>query len=246
MTEHRQFTQPAPIASLVGRTYEEWFGSKSRNFRQGMRRRVRQLESAGGRICLTQDASDLSADLEVFARLHHQRWASRGGSGVLDERVQRMLADSSRALIGQLRFLLWSIKVGNETISSHIFVSAGGETTYWLGGFDDRWGHLQPAILTIFTAIRHAFSVGDHRFDLGVGGQPYKYRFSDTEDHLDWTLLVRSGPKAPFARGQMLRLRTRMGLAERLPLSVKRQLRRVVRPGAAGRRSRRDDGAARV
>jgi hypothetical protein len=98
MTWHRQFTQPAPIASLDGRTYEEWLGSKSRNFRQGMRRRLRQLEVAGARISLTRDDSELSADLEAFARLHHHRWAARGGSGVLDERVQRMLEDCLKAL----------------------------------------------------------------------------------------------------------------------------------------------------
>ncbi len=229
MTLHRQFTQLAPIVSLNGRTYEEWLGSKSRNFRQGMRRRLRQLEVAGARISLTRDDSELSADLEAFARLHHQRWAARGGSGVLDERVQRMLEDCSRALIGQLRFRLWSIKAGDETISSHIFLSAGGETTYWLGGFDEQWGRLQPGIVTILAAIQHAFSVGDRRMDLGVGGQAYKYRFSDAEDHLDSTLLVRSGLKAPLARSQMLRARTRMALAERLPTSTKRRARHPLR-----------------
>jgi CelD/BcsL family acetyltransferase involved in cellulose biosynthesis len=224
MTWHPQFTQPAPIASLDGRTYEEWFGSKSSNFRQNMRRRSRQLEAAGAKLCLSLDESELSADLEAFARLHYQRWATHGGSRVLDQRVQRMLAAASRSLIGQLRFRLWSIKVGAETISSHVFLSAGGETTYWLGGFDERWGRLQPAILTILAAIRHAFSVGDHRFDLGVGGQPYKYRFSDTEDYLQWTLLVRSGLKAPLARSQMLRVRTRMALADRLRPSTKKRM----------------------
>jgi CelD/BcsL family acetyltransferase involved in cellulose biosynthesis len=237
MTLHPQFMQPAPIASLDGRTYEEWLGSKSRNFRQGMRRRLRQLEVAGASISLTRDDSELSADLEAFARLHHQRWAARGGSGVLDERVQRMLEDCSKALIGQLRFRLWSIKVGSETISSHIFLSAGGETTYWLGGFDERWGRLQPAIVTILAAIQHAFSVGDRRLDLGVGGQPYKYRFSDAEDHLGWTLLVRSGPKAPLARSQMLRARTRMALAQRLPTSTKRRARHALRLMTPWRRS---------
>jgi hypothetical protein len=47
MTLHRQFTQLAPIVTLNGRTHEEWLGSKSRIFRQGMRRRLRQLEVAG-------------------------------------------------------------------------------------------------------------------------------------------------------------------------------------------------------
>jgi CelD/BcsL family acetyltransferase involved in cellulose biosynthesis len=237
MTIHRQFTQPAPIASLDGLTYEQWLESKSRNFRQGMRRRLRQLESAGAEIRLTRDDAEFSADLEAFARLHHQRWAARGGSGVLDERVQRMLEECSRALSGQLRFRLWSINAGNETISSHIFLSAGGETTYWLGGFDEQWGRLQPAIVTIFAAIEHAFSVGDRRFDLGIGGQPYKYRFSDIEDNLEWLLIVRSGLKAPLARSQMLRARTRIALAERLPASTKRRARHALGRMTPWRRS---------
>jgi CelD/BcsL family acetyltransferase involved in cellulose biosynthesis len=237
MTIHPQFTQPAPIATLHGRTYEEWLGSKSRNFRQSMRRRFRQLEAMGAKLCLTRDESELPADLEAFAQLHYRRWATSGGSRVLDQRVERMLAVASRPLIGQLRFRLWSIKLGTETISSHIFLSAGGETSYWLGGFDERWGRLQPAIVTIHAAIRHAFSVGDHRFDLGIGGQPYKYRFSDTEDRLEWTLLVRPGLKAPLARSQMLRRRTRMALSHRLRPSTKKHLRRAVRLMRAWRRT---------
>jgi CelD/BcsL family acetyltransferase involved in cellulose biosynthesis len=228
MSMHHQLKQSAPVVSLHGHTYEEWFGSKSHHFRKGMRRQLRQLEAAGASIRLTQDASELTADLEAFARLHHQRWAARGGSGALDERVQRMLADSARALIGQSRFRLWSINVGGESISSQIFLSAGGETTHWLGGFDERWGEFQPAIVTIFAAIQHAFSVGDRRIDLGGGGQSYKYRFSDIEDQLEWKLLVRSGLKAPLARSQMLPFRTRMRLAERLPPSIKWPLKRAI------------------
>jgi hypothetical protein len=43
-----------------------------------------------------------------------------------------------------------------------------------------------------------------------------KYRFSDSEDYLESLLIVRSGLKAPLARSQMLRARTRLALAERL------------------------------
>jgi CelD/BcsL family acetyltransferase involved in cellulose biosynthesis len=233
---YRQFTQRAPTANLDGLTYDDWFRSKSHSFRKSMRRGLRQLEAAGAQISFTRDEAELAGDLEAFARLHHQRWENRGGSGVLDQRVQRMLEDASKALIGQLRFRLWSIKVGDSTISSNIFLSAGGETAYWLGGFDEAWSQFQPSILTILVALEHCFAVGDSRLDLGAGAQPYKSRFSDGEDRLEWTLLVRSGIKAPLARVQMLPRRTRMKLAERLPQSVKRQLRRGVGL-ATGRRS---------
>jgi CelD/BcsL family acetyltransferase involved in cellulose biosynthesis len=108
-------------------------------------------------------------------------------------------------------------------------LSAGGETAAWLCGFDETWGQFQPSILTIHAALQHGFAVGDSRLDLGAGAQPYKYRFSDSEDYLESLLIVRSGLKAPLARSQLLRARTRMALAERLPTSTKRRARHALR-----------------
>jgi CelD/BcsL family acetyltransferase involved in cellulose biosynthesis len=84
---------------------------------------------------------------------------------------------ASRALIAQLRFRLWSIRIDNQMISSTVFLSAGGETPAWLCGFDEEWNHLQSSILTIQEAIKHGFEVGDCQLDLGAGAQPYEYRF---------------------------------------------------------------------
>jgi CelD/BcsL family acetyltransferase involved in cellulose biosynthesis len=237
MKLYRQFTQRAPSARLEGRTYDEWFQSKSHSFRKSMRRGLRQLEAVGGMISLTRDESELGRDLEAFARLHHKRWKARGGSSVLDDGVQRMLQDAAKALIGQLRFRIWSIKIAGHTVSSNIFLSAGGETAYWLGGFDERWSDLQPSILTILAALEHGFTAGDSRLDLGAGAQPYKYRFSDSEDFLESMLIVRSGLKAPLARSQMLRARTRMALAQHLSTSTKIRARHALRLMTPWRRS---------
>lgn len=237
MRSYRQFTQPAPRAHLDGRTYDEWFQSRSYHFRKSMRHYLRQLEEAGGTIRLGTDAIELRRDLESFARLHYQRWMSRGGSGVLNARVQRMLEDVAGQLTGQQRFRIVSIEVGGETIGSIICVSAGGEAAAWSSGFDERWSRFEPSILAMLAAFRYALTFGDSTLDLGAGGQPYKYRFSDGEDHLEWVLLVRSGLKAPLARGQMIPLRTRMMLARRLPPSAKRRVYRGLGHIAKWRRS---------
>jgi len=64
-----------------------------------------------------------------------------------------------------------------------------------------------------------------------------KYRFSDSEDYLESLLIVRSGLKAPLARSQMLRARTRLALAERLPTSTKRRARHALSLMTPWRRS---------
>lgn len=229
-TAHRQFAQPAPYVDLQGSmSYTEWLASKSANFRQSTRRRQRQLHARGAVVRLCEDTAALAPGLDAFARLHRLRWSTRGGSAVLDAGVERMLAEAGPRLLADRRLRLWSVELGGQAISAHLFLSAGGETSYWLGGFDTAWESVQPSLSTLRAALEHAFASGDRRFDLGPGGQPYKYRFASAAEPIDWTLVVRSGVRAPLARAQLIKLRTRIGLAQRLSPGAKQAARRVLR-----------------
>jgi CelD/BcsL family acetyltransferase involved in cellulose biosynthesis len=219
----QQFTQPAPSLRLEGGSYDEWFASKSRNFRQSMRRRRRRLDGEGATVRLATE-EDLEPGLRYFSALHHGRWAWRGGSRVLNPGVERMLVAAGRRLVHERRFRLVSIEIGGRTISSHIFLSAGGETSYWLGGFDQAWAAVQPSLVTILAAIEGAFASGDRRFDLGTGGQDYKYRLSDGADTIEWTLMVPHGPQSVLAATQLLPERARIAAAGRLSPRTKRAI----------------------
>jgi CelD/BcsL family acetyltransferase involved in cellulose biosynthesis len=193
-----------------------------------MRRYVRQLNAAGGGIRLITDPGEVTQALKEFARLHHLRWRARGGSAVLTDRVEQVLADAARQLIGQGRFQLWMVSLGDDVIGSGVFLSAGTETAYWLGGFDERKARFEPSLLTILAAVRYALANGGGRFNLGAGGQPYKYRFSDDEETLEWSLLLPPGLRGALARSQMLPQRARTALAGRLPPRLKKLIRQSV------------------
>jgi CelD/BcsL family acetyltransferase involved in cellulose biosynthesis len=181
-----------PKVTLTDASVDDWLAGRSRNFRQQLRRARRRLESEGARFRLA-GASDLDADLASFARLHHARWDHRGGSGALDGRVEALLRRCGRELIGQGRFRLWTLEVDGDAISSHLFLAADGGQSYWLGGFDDAWARDHPSIQVLVEALRHGISLGERWFELGPGGQPYKYRLADSEDRVSsWTL----APKA--------------------------------------------------
>lgn len=220
----RQFSQPSPTISLTDWTYEQWFSSRSTNDRHSARRRLRQLKREGAKFHKASSEEEIDLGLRSFSRLHHGRWSRRGGSAVLNRRVERMLLFAGRQLVQDDRFRLWSIDVKGEPISSQILLSAGRETSAWLGGFDEDWARLQPSILTILTAIEHAFAVGDERLDLGTGGQDYKYRLADGTDSIDWTLVIPGGVRSVLARMQMLPERTRLAIARRLSPEAKRTI----------------------
>ena len=72
--------------------------------------------------------------------------------------------------------------------------------SYWLGGFDPAWARYHPGIQVLVGSVEHAWATGDHRLDLGGGGQGYKYRLADGEETLQWVDLVPGGPRSAPVR----------------------------------------------
>ena len=128
---HEDERMPAPVAEVAG-SFDEWLGSRSSRMRNHLRKYERLLRERDARVELAADAGAVAA----FASLHRARWAGRGGSGVLDDRVERAVAAAATAL-PRGRFRLFTIDTAGGPVATAVFVAAGGEVNSWLGGFDD-------------------------------------------------------------------------------------------------------------
>lgn len=229
----REWSGPAPTVTLEGLGFDGWMQDKSRNFRSQAGRLRRRLEARGARFKVAATEAELERGLADFARLHHARWRDRGGSVVLDPSVERALAQAGRELLDSGRFRLVSIEAEGRTISAHIFVAAGGEVSYWNGGFDEQWAAEQPSMRALIVAIEDAFGRSDRRFDLGGGAEPYKYRLADSEDLLETAVVVPHGGRYPLNRLQLAPHRLRREVSRRLPEELHARLRRALgRPRA--------------
>jgi hypothetical protein len=89
---------------------------------------------------------------------------------ILNDRVKRMLEDAASQLSCGDRFRLWLAEVKAEAIAAHIFLAAGGEVSYWLGGFAEAWAKQHPSMQTILAAIEHAWSAGEVAWTLAGEG----------------------------------------------------------------------------
>jgi len=225
---HREPGIPAPTVSLEHESFDAWMAAKSSNFRQQMRRARRKLEGRGAVFRTAATPDEIAAGLPDFERLHHARWEPRGGSRTLTPAVVEMLRDAGRNLVDDGRYRLESIELDGQVISSHLFISAGDETSYWLGGFDDRYAAQRPSMLSLVGAVQEGFDRGDRRLDLGQGAQPYKYRLADGEDCLNWLTLVPPGPHYGRAMVLLAPRRLRFAITTRLPPETKAQLRRLL------------------
>jgi CelD/BcsL family acetyltransferase involved in cellulose biosynthesis len=221
----RQWSGPAPTVCLEGSSFEEWMSRRSRNFRSQSRRLLRRLERQGARFLTASTHAELERGLGELARLHYARWRGRGGSVALSPAVERMLAEAGRELLPSGRFRLLSIEVDGRAISAQLFVAAGGEVSYWNGGFDPAWSAVQPSMRALVAAVEDAFARSDRRLDLGGGSEPYKYRLADAEDKLESTLLVPTGARDSLIRLQLALRRSSRAIAGRLPAELSMRLR---------------------
>lgn len=226
---YRDDGMPAPFVSLVGHDLDSWLRSRSSNFRSAIRRHVKRGDEAGASVRRVTDVGEARRRVVDFARLHRARWAWRGGSAVLNGRVEAMLIDAVEGLLARDRLRLYLMELDGRVVGADLFVAAGGETSYWLGGFDDAAARLAPSIRNIYAAVEDAIAQGDRRLDLGAGGQPYKYRFADGEEQLEWWVLVPGGRGSIGVRARLLPSRARSTVRRRLSERQKALLRRALR-----------------
>lgn len=222
----REEAMPAPFVSISTRDLDAWLRSRSANFRSATRRHVKRGDEAGAAVRRVTDPAEARRGVRELARLHRARWAPRGGTGVLDDRVEAMLVAAVEGLLARDRMRLYVMQLEGRVVGADLFLTAGGETSYWLGGFDDDVARLAPSVRDIYAAVEEAIAQGDRRVDLGAGGQEYKYRFADGEERLEWWVLVPGG-RAALAR--LLPSRARGALGRRLRARQKALLRRGLR-----------------
>ena len=180
-----------------------WLAGRSANLRGQLRRSRRALEAAGVVLRRVTSASDAETVIPELLRLHEARWAGRGGSAAVDEHTAAVLVEAARGLDGTGRLHIELAELDGATVAAHLFLTAGEEMTYWLGGFDQRLASERPGLVALWLAIEHGLGEGITRFDLGPGAQPYKRRFADGERTLDWQTLVLPGPRRAVTRLQL-------------------------------------------
>jgi CelD/BcsL family acetyltransferase involved in cellulose biosynthesis len=232
----RDRVMSAPVLVTEGLSFDEWMGSKSKNFRQQMRGGRRKLVKAGAVVRMSSPAT-LSSDLSALSRLHHGRWAARGGSSVMSPAVERLLLDAGSELLARGQLRLWMIDAKGAPISAHLFVAAGGEVAYWNGGFDDSWSQYKPALQALLAAVEHAFEQGDRRVDFGAGDHAYKRRFANCDHPVAWYTLFPRDWAYLLNRARTLPRHLRWGAREafeRLPERHQRGIKRAAGRDAGG------------
>jgi CelD/BcsL family acetyltransferase involved in cellulose biosynthesis len=209
-------THPDPVLPLAGLSWEEFLESRSRNFRQQVRRRERKLvEEHGLAFRLSDDPDRLNTDLDALFRLHAMRWGA-GSSGVFDGRrgeFQREFAAAAQRR-GWLR--LWIAEIGGEAAAAWYGWRFAGSEWYYQAGRDPRFDDLSLGFVLLAHTVREACADGVDAYRFLAGAEPFKWRFA-TEDL--------KAESVALGRGAVGRLGA-LGIAAaaRMPAALRRRL----------------------
>jgi CelD/BcsL family acetyltransferase involved in cellulose biosynthesis len=213
------FRQWSPVVSLGAGSFDDWLAGKSSNYRAQMRRRRRKFEESGGTVRYAS-LETLPGDVDIFLRLHRERWEGHGQSSIVpvEAELKEILLDSGRQLLPEGHLRLIVLEIDGDAVAAQVNVAAGGEVLWLNAGWNERYAKLSPQLLCLLEGLDDAFRRGDRRYDLGPGQQHFKLRMADGNDPIAWTILMLPTSRLPLTLARtapMLAKRRMTGFAKR-------------------------------
>ena len=183
-------TEDSPTLLIAGRSFDEFLASRSKNFREQVRRRERKLRREHEVELRLSGPDRLDADMDMLFRLHAARW-SEGKSSALAGSRERFHRDfAGRALErGWLR--LWVLEADGAPRAAWYGFRFAQMDWYYQSGRDPDWERQSVGFVLLAHTIRQAFDDGMTEYRLLRGGEEYKGRFASDDPGLETVALPR-------------------------------------------------------
>lgn len=195
-------TTASPVLPVSGRSFEEFLASRSRQFRNQVRRLERKV-AREHRLAyrLTQNVSEFESDMSVLMRLHEARWRQGRSAALSGQRAAFHLDFAKRALErGWLR--LWTMELDDAPVAAWYGLRFGGTDFYYQAGRDPAFANLNVGFVLLCHTIRCAFEDGMREYRLGRGDESYKLRFAERDPGLE-TVPITAGAGGRMALALM-------------------------------------------
>ena len=194
---------PSPVLDPGGMGFDDWLKSRSKNFREQVRRRERKLAKAHELTYrLTEDPDRLDADLTTLIELHRARWG--GDSRSFEDRREAFHRDFARAALERGWLRLWTLELDGRPAASWLGYRFGGAEWYYQAGRDPALERENVGFVLMAHTIRAALDDGMREYRLLLGGEGYKDRFANADNGLHTVMLGRgaAGRALAAAAGQ--------------------------------------------
>lgn len=208
-------TEESPTLATEGLSFDEFLASRSRNFREQVRRRDRKLRREHEVEVRLSDAERLDGDLDTLFRLHDERW-SEGESEALSGVREGFHRDYARRALERGWLRLWVLEADGAPRAAWYGFRFAQMDWYYQSGRDPAWERQSVGFVLLAHTVRQAFDDGMLEYRLLRGGEEYKGRFASGDPGLETIAL----PRGLAGRGALLAART----ARSIPAGARRRL----------------------
>jgi CelD/BcsL family acetyltransferase involved in cellulose biosynthesis len=185
-------SEPSPVLPTAGGSFDDFLATRSRNFREQVRRRERRLRRERSvSFRLTTDPATLGVDFDVLVRLHDLRW--RGRSRAFAGPLLAFHRDFAAVALERGWLRLWTLEIDGRPAAAWYGFRFGGVESYYQAGRDEAYDAWSAGFVLLARTVRAAFEDGQREYRFLIGDEPYKGRFTEDLGTVE-TLAVAVGP----------------------------------------------------
>ncbi|HEU0023648.1 MAG TPA: GNAT family N-acetyltransferase, partial [Thermoleophilaceae bacterium] len=198
--------EPSPTLAIDGRSWDDFLASRSKNFRDQVRRRERKLAKSHELAFRLSEAERLDEDMTTLLRLHSARWED--ASAAFEPHLESFHRQFAAVALERGWLRLWLAEVDGKPVAAWYGLRYAGCESFYQSGRDPSWDSHSVGFVLLAHSIRSAFEDGLSEYRFLRGGDAYKGRFSDGDAGVETVLLGRGslGRPAAAAAGALGRL----------------------------------------
>jgi CelD/BcsL family acetyltransferase involved in cellulose biosynthesis len=174
----RQVCPYAPLSGMSG-SWEEYLETRSRNFRDDLRRTERRAARSGAVVGELMPEAFPPGELpRAFLRFQGERFGDRSRF-VRSPEDRAFVERALPRLFAERRLRAFGLWTGGELVALDLCMVGPRSLCSWNGGFLSTAGALSPVKLLLKAEIETACAEGLEELDLLRGAEPYKARWAD-------------------------------------------------------------------
>jgi hypothetical protein len=175
--------------------WDEYLGQLSYKFRSQVRRSCRQITGEEPPHHKVLEADQADAFVIDLIRLNRTRMTSKGNTSSLEDTALRdFFEEAIPYMVSQGLAWMDSIVEGDEILGAALHFVHGQTVYYYMGGFDERIGKLQPGTGLLGQVIQRAIDRGFTHYDHLRGDESYKYRWGSSDVFTSNVTIYSNGP----------------------------------------------------
>jgi CelD/BcsL family acetyltransferase involved in cellulose biosynthesis/dTDP-4-amino-4,6-dideoxygalactose transaminase len=186
--------EASPVLAIADLDWQAFLASRSRNFRQQLRRFERRLvRDRALRFRLADDPGRLDTDFDTLVALHRARWR-RDRVDAFAGRREAFHREFARIALERGWLRLWIAELNGSPAAAWYGMRFGGSEWYYQAGRNPDRTYQSVGVVVMAHTVREAIADGQRTYRLLRGDEQYKRRWSTHDYGLD-TAGRASGPR---------------------------------------------------